>query len=121
MENPEPYNLVLRNGLAVLGENRLPQEQKVINAVIHEPFAKLRFEQAKHKIHLGSKSDAFELLIDSVTSFSSDWRSVYRSFYLLASLDTENSSAWLERGIRCNPEYPLMRIKNETFYLSESS
>ncbi len=121
MENPEPYNLALRNGLAVLGENRLPQEQKVINAIIHEPFAKLRFEQAKLKIHLGAISDAFEILIEGVANLNSDWRSVYRSFYLLASIDTRNSSNWLERGIRCNPEYPLMSIRHKTFYLSTYS
>jgi SAM-dependent methyltransferase len=120
LENPNPYNSVLKNGLQSLGQNRNPQEQKVINAVINEPLVKLKFEQAKLKYHMGFFDEAFEMLIDGVTTLSSDWRSVYRSFFLLSNLDSENSSTWIELGVRCNSEFPISIIKNATFLLSKS-
>lgn len=118
MENPSPYNSALKDALQVLGQNRTPQERKVINAVINEPLVKLKFEQAKLKLHLGYLDEAFEMLISGVAILSSDWRSVYRSFFLLANIDVENSSTWIERGLRCNPEFPTSIMRNATFLLS---
>lgn len=118
LKNPEPYNSNLRKSLEHLGQNLEHQEQRIVSAIINEPLAKLKFEQAKSKLHLGFLDDAVEMLIEGVTSLSSDWRSVYRSFFLLASVDAENNSTWLELGIRCNSEFPVKALKNETFYLS---
>jgi SAM-dependent methyltransferase len=120
IENPDPYDPTLKEGLEELGHSLQPQEQKIIHAVIHEPLVKLKFEQAKLKMHQGAFDEAFDMLIEGVINLSSDWRSVYRTFYLLAELDTENSSTWLERGIRCNPEFPLEITHSKTFYLSNS-
>jgi 2-polyprenyl-3-methyl-5-hydroxy-6-metoxy-1,4-benzoquinol methylase len=118
LENPDPYNSTLKNGLEELGENLNSQELKVVKALINEPLAKLKFEQAKLKLHQGALDDAREMFIDGVTNLSSDWRSVYRSFFLLANIDVENSSFWLEHGIRCNSEFPTKGMKSNTFYLS---
>lgn len=120
MENPSPYNSALKDGLQVLGQNRTSKEQKIINAVINEPLVKLKFEQAKLKLHQGYLDEAFQMLINGVTILNSDWRCVYRSFFLLANLDAENSSTWIERGLRCNSEFPTSIIRNATFLLSTS-
>lgn len=118
LKNPEPYNFNLRKGLEELGQNLNPQEQKIVSAIINEPLAKIKFEQAKSKLHLGYLDEAVEMLIRGVTTLSNDWRSVYRSFFILATVDNQNNSTWLELGIRCNSEFPVKALKNETFSLS---
>lgn len=118
LDNPEPYNSTLKKSLADLGKNLDYHEQKVLNALIHHPVAKLNFEQAKLKLHLGFKNDAIKMFKNIVTNLSGDWRSTYRSFFILANLDDTNRATWLKFGQRFNPEFPLKSIENKTFYLS---
>ena len=118
LNNPNPYNSTLRKGLEELGKTLNSYEAKVVKALINEPLAKLKFEQAKLKLHQGALDDAWRMLVDGVANLNSDWRSVYRTFFLLANLDVENSSKWLEYGLRCNSEFPMEYLKCDTFYLS---
>ncbi len=118
-QNSKPYNQLLRTSLEQLGTHLNTQESRVIRAIIHEPVAKLMFEMAKSRLHSGSLDEALEMLIEGVTKLDSDWRTVYRSFFLLAKLDLENSATWLKRLARCNPEFPISGIKNDTFLLSQ--
>lgn len=56
---------------------------------IHNPNIKMKFEIAKYQLYIGDSGSAKLILNDILQTPNSDWRSCYRSLFLLASIEKE--------------------------------
>jgi SAM-dependent methyltransferase len=104
-ENSNPYNQILASKLEKLkAKSEFPD---LISSIIHALETKLRFEIAKYQLATGNIEVGIEILKRIVTEISEDWRTTYRTFYLLAIFDKNSKFDWKEMALRCNPEFPL--------------
>ena len=74
---------------------------------------KVAFEYAKNKYQNNEHGDAIDVLNKIVQKLNSDWRTCYRSFYLLSKIHKELknitiSRKYLKLCLSCNPDYPLL-------------
>lgn len=83
-------------------------ENKTLKSILVFPY----FFQAHWLGNLVASISSFETLI---TSLNNDWRTTYRSFYILSNIDSENAEYWLPLAKRCNPEFPLEYIQPKAF------
>ena len=83
--------------------------------MIHAPVVKLKFEEAKRTLLLGNLVESISSFKTLITSLNNDWRTTYRSFYILANIDSENIEYWLPLAKRCNPEFPSEYIRPKAF------
>jgi len=116
--HPKAFNGDLENFLVNSAEGRTKGEVDVLRAIIHDPETKLKFELAKLELKEFGFEAARTSLIDLVSQLGTDWRTTYRSFYLLASFDPKYQDFWLESARRCQPKYPLAQIDPSLFWLS---
>jgi len=96
-------------------------EIETVKGLIHAPKTKLAFEKAKRLIFEGQDIDAIKTLNNLVSNPNDDWRTVYRSFYLLSILDVENAADWREMLKLCNPVFPLAFLDPIPFLLDSQS
>jgi SAM-dependent methyltransferase len=79
-------------------------EREILKSIKYSPRPKLIFELAKVLLNEDRKTEAISILIDLVTKdFVEDWRTCYRSLYMLASVD---SKKWLPYAKLCNMKFP---------------
>ena len=120
-KNPEPFDETLKQELDQL-VIKIPKEQhEIVKSIIHAPVTKLQFEKAKYYSLNNQNTKAIGILYDLITQLNDDWRTTYRSFYLLKIIDPENYEFWEELASRCNPEFPEEIIESKPFYLSSSN
>lgn len=105
-ENPEPFDETLKQELDKLIISISTEEHEIVKSIIHAPVTKLQFEKAKYYFLNNESTKAINILHELVTQLSDDWRTTYRSFYLLKIIDPENFEFWKEMANRCNPEFP---------------
>lgn len=103
--HPEPYNSELQAKLAEISQKS--DNPGLILALLHAPTTKLKFESAKREIQSGESEKALRILLEIVNNPSDDWRTAYRAFYLLSSLDKNSRQKWTTMAHQCNPEFPL--------------
>lgn len=75
---------------------------------------KVAFEFAKLKYQEGNPKEAIEVLEKIVQKLNSDWRTCYRSFYLLSKIyknlkQLELAKKYLKLCATCNPDYPMLK------------
>ncbi|MCW3105823.1 MAG: hypothetical protein JWQ09_329 [Segetibacter sp.] len=75
---------------------------------------KIAFEYAKMKYQNGEHAESIRALSNIVQKLNSDWRTCYRSFYLMAKIYSDTKKTGLARRYlklcqSCNPEYPLLK------------
>jgi len=80
----------------------------------HAPKDKITFEYAKSLYHKGSKDKSLIILEKLIQKVNLDWRTVYKSYYLLAKLNMErndykNAKKFNELSLRANPTYSLAK------------
>jgi hypothetical protein len=78
---------------------------------------KLTFEYAKLKYRDKQAEESIALLSQVVQKINSDWRTCYRSFYLLSKIYTDLkkrgiAKKYLKLCKSCNPDYPLIKSKS---------
>lgn len=115
---PSPYDQRLEQELSKISQDRDPNEQEIIKSLIHAPVVKLQFEEAKRTLLLGNFVESIQSFKALITNLNSDWRTTYRSFYILANIDSTNLEYWLPLAKRCNPEFPLEHINPIAFPIS---
>lgn len=97
----------------------LPTDQAdIVRALVHVPETKLAFEWGKFHASTGNRDVAAQALHQIVDNPCDDWRSCYRSFYLLSLLEPETHSEWQRLCLFANPEFPLHELPgsyNEAF------
>lgn len=74
---------------------------------------KVAFEFSKTRYTEGAFDEAIEVLENIVQKLNSDWRTCYRSFYLLAQINkglknTAKFNKYIKLCKNCNPDYPLL-------------
>lgn len=112
---PNPYDQQLEQELTKISWDRDGNEQEIIKSMIHAPVVKLQFEEAKRTLLLDNHPESISRFKALITSLNSDWRTTYRTFYILSKIDSENFEYWRPLAKRCNPEYPLEYIKPRAF------
>ena len=112
---PNPYDQELEQKLSKISQDRDDDEREIIKSMIHAPVVKLKFEEAKRTLLLGNLVESISSFKTLITSLNNDWRTTYRSFYILSNIDSENLAYWLPLAKRCNPEFPLEYIKPKAF------
>jgi SAM-dependent methyltransferase len=115
---PNPYDQQLEQELSKISQDRDGNEKEIIKSMIHAPVVKLQFEEAKRTLLLDNNAESISRFEALITSLNSDWRTTYRTFYILSNIDSENLDYWLPLAKRCNPEYPLEFIKPTAFQVS---
>src|ERR1019366_3086448 len=86
--------------------------QEIVASFSYSPIDKIRLEYAKHLLECKEIRQAVSVLHEIVRRPNADWRSCYRSFYLLwrASLIANESLAaerYRQLCLTCNPNFPL--------------
>lgn len=112
---PNPYDQELAQELYKISLGRDSDQQEIIKSMIHAPVVKLKFEEAKRTLLLGNLIESISSFKTLITSLNNDWRTTYRSFYILSSIDSQNLEYWLPLAKRCNPEFPLEYLKSKAF------
>jgi ubiquinone/menaquinone biosynthesis C-methylase UbiE len=84
---------------------------EIIKNLRFNPEDKLRLEYGKILFHEGQKEKASAVLKAITQKINADWRSVYRSFYLLSRIyqdlgDIPTSLKYKELCLTCNPNFP---------------
>ena len=105
----DAYSPTLEGKLRQIADHS--EHSELVMGLIHAPLTKLKFERAKERIASNSVSAAIEILREIVENPCDDWRTCYRSFFLLAEIDTGNSDKWRALCRYCNPEFPYLRIR----------
>ncbi len=87
-------------------------ELEIVKNLRYSPADKISLEFAKILEAEGNLTDALTVLRQVSTRLNADWRSVYRSFFLMAKiLRATNQSAeadrYLQLCLTCNPKYPV--------------
>ncbi len=108
--SPMPLNRELHRALFDLAQEYASPVDELIQSIVHAPKTKLRFETAKSWVNEGRHEDARKELLDLVSEPSDDWRTVYRSFALLAAIDSDRHDYWIARLVESNPEFPLAMV-----------
>ena len=86
-------------------------EQEIIKNLRFNPQDKLRLEYGKILYHEGDYKGTITVLNGITQKINADWRSVYRSFYLLSCVYREldlkaESLKYRELCLICNPNFP---------------
>lgn len=113
--NSEPYNSTLKNEISNIYHAVTKSQFEIIQNLVHSPKTKIQFELAKYKL-LKDFAD-FESLLNLVEHLNDDWRTTYRTFYLLAKFNKNNSVNWKELAQRCNPEFPINHMPDSMFFV----
>jgi len=89
----------------------LPADQaEAVRALVHVPETKLAFEWGKFHASTGDRDAAAKALHQIVDNPCDDWRSCYRSFYLLSLLEPDAGAEWQRLCLFANPEFPLREL-----------
>ena len=88
---------------------------EIIQNLVHSPKTKIQFALAKYK-YLKDFTD-LKSLLNLVEHLNDDWRTTYRTFYLLAKFNKNNSVNWKELAQRCNPEFPINHMPESMFFV----
>jgi len=91
------------------------REREILQSIMYSPKPKVLFEKAKILLKQNRKDEGIQILKSLVESdFCEDWRTTYRSLYLLAAI---NSRRYLHYAKRCNPNFPKSTFnKCKSFY-----
>jgi 2-polyprenyl-3-methyl-5-hydroxy-6-metoxy-1,4-benzoquinol methylase len=90
------------SGWIVESENR--REREILQSIMYSPKSKALFERAKICLKQNRREEGIQILKSLVQSdFCEDWRTTYRSLYLLAAI---NRRRYLYYARRCNPNFP---------------
>jgi hypothetical protein len=84
------------------------QHRLILMNFIHNPTVKMKFEIAKYQIYIGDSGSAKLILNDILQTPNSDWRSCYRSLFLLASIEKGQKKLALVEDLKIsNSNFPL--------------
>lgn len=88
-------------------------EIEIIKTLRYNTRDKVTFEYAKIKVFNNLLLDSISLLEQVVQKINSDWRTCYRSFFLLSKIysllnDDSTSNRYYKLCKQCNPEFPLL-------------
>ena len=90
------------SGWIVESENR--REREILQSIMYSPKSKILFERAKIFLKQNRREEGIQILKSLVQSdFGEDWRTTYRSLYLLAAISRRR---YLYYARRCNPNFP---------------
>jgi len=86
---------------------------EIIKNMRFNTFDKIAFEYAKIKYQSKELTESILVLNTIVQKLNSDWRTCYRSFYLLSNIykdlkETGMSRKYLKLCGSCNPDFPLL-------------
>jgi len=89
---------------------------EIIKNMKFNTYEKVAFEYAKISYQNNELTEAINVLNKIVQKLNSDWRTCYRSFYLLSKIYTDlKKVSMTHRYIKlcesCNPDYPLLSQK----------
>lgn len=85
---------------------------QIICTFKHAPDDKISFEYAKSLYHNGLTERAQEIIENLIEKVNLDWRTVYKSYYLLAKLNLEkknytNARKFNKLSLKAHPSYSL--------------
>lgn len=84
-------------------------EKKILRSIMYEPRPKILFEHSKNFLQKGQRAEARRILKSLVEDdFCEDWRTTYRSLYLLGVID---SKKYLRYAKLCNPNFPIATLE----------
>ena len=104
------YAETLAEAVAEITEGLAADQAEAVRALVHVPETKLAFEWGKFHASNGDRDAAAQALHQIVDNPCDDWRSCYRSFYLLSLLEPETSAEWQRLCLFANPEFPLQEL-----------
>jgi hypothetical protein len=75
---------------------------------IYNPSVKMKMEIAKYQFYIGDYDSVKLILNDILQTPNSDWRSCYRSLFLLAAIEKGQKRLALVEDLKIsNPNFPL--------------
>jgi len=85
---------------------------QIINTFKHAPKDKISFEYSKSLYHEGLTEKTEEIIENLIKKVNLDWRTVYKSYYILAKLNLEkknyrNAQKFNKLSLRAHPNYSL--------------
>ena len=85
---------------------------QIISTFKHAPKDKICFEYAKSLYHKGLTDKSQEIIEKLIEKINLDWRTVYKSYYLLAKLNLEkknfkNAQKFNKLSLKAQPSYSL--------------
>ena len=88
-------------------------KQEIIKNLKYNPADKISFEWGKILYSQKKYNEAIQVLQDITQKLNADWRSVYRSFYLLKIIykkigDDKKTKYYHKLCKSCNPNFPLL-------------
>ena len=84
------------------------QDRLIWMNFIHNPTVKIKFEIAKYHYHNNNFDSANLILNDILQIPNSDWRSCYRSLFLLALIENGQRKSLLVEDLKIsNPNFPM--------------
>jgi len=113
-ETTPAYSEEFRDQLVTISSQLSKNSSTIVMSMIHAPFTKLTFEQGKTAAMLGDTESACLRFKSIVMNINDDWRSTYRSFYLLRLMEDSGEDKYGELAQRCNPQFPI-EVLNGSF------
>lgn len=104
------YAETLAKAVGEITEGLTADQADIVRALVHVPETKLAFEWAKFHASMGDRDAAAQSLHRIVDNPCDDWRSCYRSFYLLSLLEPDARAEWQRLCLFANPEFPLQEL-----------
>ncbi|MGI9163870.1 MAG: class I SAM-dependent methyltransferase [Mycobacterium sp.] len=104
------YAEALAGAVAEITEGLSADQADIVRALVHVPEVKLAFEWGKFHASTGDRNAAVRALHQIVDNPCDDWRSCYRSFYLLSLLESDAAAEWQRLCLFANPEFPLQEL-----------
>ena len=100
---------------------------QIIRTFKHAPNDKISFEYAKSLYHEGLTEKTQEITEHLIEKVTLDWRTVYKSYYLLAKLNLEkknytNARKFNKLSLKAHPSYSLaIELQNKLKIYSKKS
>ena len=100
---------------------------QIISTFKHAPNDKISFEYAKSLYHEGLTEKTQERIKNLIEKVNLDWRTVYKSYYLLAKLNLEkknytNARKFNKLSLKAHPSYSLaIELQNKLKIYSKKS
>lgn len=104
------YAEALAGAIKEIAEDLPADHAEVVRAIVHAPETKLAFEWGKFHASNGDRDAAAHALHRIVDTPCDDWRSCYRSFYLLSLLEPDATTEWQRLCLFANPEFPIQGL-----------
>lgn len=104
------YTEALAKAVGEITEGLTADQADIVRALVHVPETKLAFEWGKFHASMGDRDAAAQTLHQIVDNPCDDWRSCYRSFYLLSLLEPDARAEWQRLCLFANPEFPLQEL-----------